>query len=458
MSESLRTVVLQELKARFPGMTWKLGSLVRTLIVEPLAALGDAFDSYIQKAENGLNVVAICQSPSQYSEELDTWMNRLGIAQPELRAASGMVALLSDTGEDMTIDSGTMFTWGDELSFQVTESRTFGSGSPYTKLSEGAYLAEVPVESVGATGASLSIGSPLNWEGAPSHIYDIYTASPISGGRSILTDQAKATLIMSALSPNSFTGEACISKALQREFPNDIIDAKAGAKDAEKLYKVNLFVKPSNPPSTFTRAASTYTDEADNSIKAQISGAGVITVDKVVDKLSATCPIVATTVTGNLGDSDSIITLTLSSVRAGEGVTAYFTGFQIVQDVAYWLNAEQQGMPFSYTVKIPAVVTIGIAVSTTEALPINVRNDLQDYINDKPLDSAVTDSEVAAILQRANITMTSSNVYTAAVLNSKNTVSLSTSVGGVSPAGNAFSFGRPTAMYSYVNKIFANVQ
>ena len=471
MLESLRTVILQELKSRFPAMTWKLGSVVRELIVEPLASLGDTVSSYIQKAENSLDVTTICNAPAQYPNEIDTWMNRLGIEPPEVKRSSGIVAILSETGENMTVAAGTMFTWGEDLAFQVTENTVFDATHPYTKLNEGAYLAEVPVISTGETGASLSAGSPLNWEGAPEHVYDIYTASPITGGRTSLSYQAKADLILNSLSVKSFAGEEGISNALQREFPNEVVNAKAGNKDATKLNVVPLFIKPSSPPATLTIPVVTYyreesslssgssesSESPDTSIKVSFSGTGLISIDKILNSVNTECSILSTDITGNLGDSDSVVTLSISGVTAGEKVTVYCTGFSILKDCAYWLNAENQGLPFRYIVKVPAVAIVSLFVNGTDSLPLSARTNIQTYIDDKPLDASITDGEISAILQRSNVTYKGANLYSAYMMNTINSNAVMTSIGVLSPAGNPWVNGRPVAVYSYVDKIKANV-
>ena len=135
----------------------------------------------------------------------------------------------------------------------------------------------------------------------------------------------------------------------------------------------------------------------------------------------------------------------------------YCTGFQILGNCAYWLNAEQQGLPFIYTARVPAIVTVSIALSTTEDVPSDVKTSIANYINDKPLDSAITDSEITAILQESNIAVNGSHIYTASIKNSDSADSISTSIGGLSPAGTVWSLGRPVAMYSYTDKITSNV-
>ena len=357
MLESLRTVVLQELKARFPSMTWKLGSIARELVVEPIAALGDIFIKYVQTAENGLDVQTICQAPAQHMDEIDTWMSRLGLEYPDTKNATGIVAILSETGESMEIPAGTSFNWGDQLSFQSTETRRFGSDVQYTKLNEGAYLAEVPVVSLGESGASLSSGTPLNWEGAPAHVYDIYTASSIAGGSGAMSYQARASLIMNALSVKTFVGDDGISHALQRAFPQEIVNARSVGKNAKKPYTVPLFVKPSAPPSTFI--IDSTTEKTSDSTTVTFSGAGILSVDRAIDSGNNIIPITNTEVIdGSLGDSDSKIVLTLSGMGVGETISVYCTGFKILQECAYWLNAENQGLPFVYVVKTPAVAVI----------------------------------------------------------------------------------------------------
>lgn len=455
MSDSLRTVILQELKSKFPFMTWKLGSLVRELVVEPLASLGDVLDAYVQQAEAGLDVLTICQSPSQYHEEITAWVNRLGLSETTSRASTGIVAILSSTGESMTIDEGTFLSWRGDISLRVVRTYTFDEDHPYTKLGEDSFLAEIEVESSGADGVAISLGAPLGWEGAPDHVYDIYTASPISGGAALMSDQAKAELILNALSPASFTGDMCISQALKRNFPSDVVNAKTVKKTADAPYNVNLYIKPSTPPTSILLASNAFLE--DSKVKVTIPGVGLLSVNKVVNSLNAVCPIVSMSVDGSIGDSGSSVTLEIQEANPGDELSIYCTGFKVLSDCAYWLNAEQQGLPFNYIVKVPAVATIGISLNTSETVPTNVKIAIQQYINDKPLDTAVTDSEISAILQQYNIPVTGSHLYTATLSNATGAGSLTTSVGGVSPSGSIWAVGRPVAMYNYTDMTVTNV-
>lgn len=458
MRESLRTIILQELRARFPGINWSLGSLIRELVVEPLASLGELLDSYVQKAESSMNITAICQAPAEHSEELDTWIERLGITLPEDGYSSGYVQLLAEYPEYMIIPRGTVFTWGDDLWLEVTEETEWGgsSGRQYTRRSAGAYVAEVPVKMQTAVSATITAGSPVNWAEAPEHIYDIYTSSPIVGGYSGTSPQLKANLIQAALTPHAFTGEDCMAAALRKKFPADIVDAKVGTRDSDNVSAVSLFLKPSKAPGVFTSTVPAYEDTTGNTV-VRISGSGVMSVLAVTDTNGVPCSILTQDVHGTLGDSDSVVRLTVAGVRSGDAVIVRLKGFHIYTECADWLNAGTQGLPFTYRLKLPAIAEIGVMLNISDEITGNVKTTIQNYINHKPLDAEITDSELSALLSEQGVTTTGAHAYTSALMHGTNSSAISATVGGISPSESFWAQGKPVAMYSYYNKITSNV-
>ena len=63
MSDTLRTIIFQELRARYPDVDWTLGSTIRELVAEPVAELGDIASQYIAEAESRLDIVKMLDNP-----------------------------------------------------------------------------------------------------------------------------------------------------------------------------------------------------------------------------------------------------------------------------------------------------------------------------------------------------------------------------------------------------------
>lgn len=456
MSDSLRTVIIQELRTRFPNINWKLGSMVRELIVEPLSKLGDIVSKYLQEAESRLDISAIKDNPTKHKDTIDLWMNKLGLTGAEGKESSGTIAIMSETGESMTILADTLFTWGDgSVSLISTETTTWGDGgAPYIKYGEGAYMAEIKVASINEQGGSLSSGAPVNWDGAPSHVYDIYTKSPITGGRPEQSYQEKANMIMDAMSVKSLVGEECIASALRREFPGEIVDAAVLAdKDISETSSVTLCIKPFNPPGKI-KLTCVVMSEGDGSTYVEVNNASVTGVVDVIDQLNIPCPIES--ITKQWVDGSSSYTVKISGAVVGDKVTVNCVGFDVIARCSRWLQQSVHGLPFHYKVVAPYVNEISIYIPTTDYISPLVATDIQSYVNSKPLDSAINDSELANILSDYGITLNGTIVYSNATTGDSGKTSISTTIGGADIAGCLWAGGRAVAMYTYLDKIKNN--
>ena len=113
MSDTLRTIIFQELRARYPDVDWTLGSTIRELIAEPVAELGDIASQYIAEAESRLDIVKMLDNPTQYADAINALAKKLGIVSPETVSATGTVRILLDSVPSvLVIAKGTQFTWG----------------------------------------------------------------------------------------------------------------------------------------------------------------------------------------------------------------------------------------------------------------------------------------------------------------------------------------------------------
>ena len=456
MSNSLRSIIIQELRARFPDIDWKLGSLVRELVVEPLAKLGDILDSHIKKAESVMDLEGIQNYPAEHKEEIDTWMTRLGLHGFEAKESTGAIAIVSETGEPMTVLAGTVFSWGDdEISLVADTTKLWGgNGEPYNKQGEGVYVAEINVTGLSEQGGSLSSGIPINWVGAPKHVYDIYTKTAITGGRPEQSYQEKADMIVNALSIKSFVGEECISNALQRKFPGEVVDAVVLAdKRTRNIGEVTLCVKPFNPPYT-TSAPDIIKTDKDGRTYVRVVANSVAKIIDVHDSHNIPCPIVE--VRRVEDGNNAVLYAYISGARDGDKAIVYYEGMPIIDTCNKWLQQSVQGLPFIYNVVAPQVVVLSLHIPTNDTISVAAKTAIQSYINAKPLDATVADNEIIALLRDYGITVTGNIIYSTAVDNNTKTQAVSATMGGVSATGDLWSDGRAVALYTYIDKINDN--
>ena len=460
MSESLRSVLIQELRTKFPAVSWKVGSLVRELVIEPLARIGDILETYIQQSEARLDITTALDDPTNNKDTIDLWMDRLGLGEFEGKPSSGSIAIMSESMEDMTILQGTVFTYGaDEISLITDATITAGSdGTGYKKCGEGAYLVEVPVTSADTESGYISPGVPVNWVGAPQHVYDIYTATSISGGRPAQSYIEKAELIRDALSMKSFVGEECIKGALRRAFPGEIADTRVVQTNSTSTpAAVNICVKPSSPPSTFDINAMTSQDTVNGPIYVTINNPGILRITDVLasDEESRQVNIVRVD-KSPLDNGGTAHTIILSGVEPSALVTVKCEGSAVIGRCGAWLNQSVQGLPFKYNVLLPCIATLSLRIPSNDTINIGAKSAIQAYVNSKAMDSEITDADIVSILREYGINTTGSIIYSKTVSNGSGAESMVTTVGSVRSSSSGNSDGKPTAVFTFIDKITNN--
>lgn len=454
MSDSLRSVILQEVKAKFPSIDWKLGSVVRELVVEPLAKLGDILDSYVNKAKTSLDVSSICNQPERYEEELDAWLERLNIVPVQSAQSTGTVRIMRTNPEDLTIAAGTLFTWDDSVGLYVEDTYNvtrypnplLTNNIIYRSYDDVVFSVDIPVTCSEYSNASLGSGAPLNWQGAPTDVYDIHVGSAVSGGSGSVGASEKARLIADALTPDSLTGEACVRKILRRNFPSIVKDVVMGDKDIKKPYAVSLYIKPVNS----IREFDISTDFVNG--KANIDGCGVYSVLGVYDGENRAQTGVSVKYPDDLGENGSKVSIELlSSVNSGK-YTVRVLGFPEYPELAAWLDAESKATPFSFSLKTPAVVLVKMNMRIIGDDNPGAKTIIADAINDLSINSGLSDTIVEQIVGQYNIGLVNAIAYSMNVYDkSRNFVK--TSFKSVSPESLRYTVNSPIVTYSQTNLI-----
>lgn len=454
MSESLRSVLLQEIKAKFPAIDWSLGSVVRELVIEPLAKLGDILESHISAAKSTLDVSTICGQPEMYEEELDAWISRLGIIPPSLELSTGTVRIMRTSPEDLTIVEGTQFSWNDKVlvyavdTYNVTKDAKDGvtNNLTYKNYNDAAFSVDIPVRCSSYSAESLGSGAPLNWETAPSDVYDVHVGSTISGGFGFFGPQEKARMVLDAITPDAFSGESCIRKALRRNFPQLVCDVVVGPKDIKKPYAVSLYIKPVNSIREFEVPVMVLEGDA------VINGCGVYRVNELFDASGNSIPF-SVNYPEDLGCSDSKISMELQiSVESGTGFVARVLGFPEYAELDGWLKGVSKSTPFTFNLKPPAVGIVKLFM-VVDGSPEDVpASTISDLVSESSIDASLADSKFEQLLVNYTGKLTRPIIYSVDVLNKNNTQTY-TMFKSVSPPALRYTTNTPLALYSQSNLV-----
>ena len=454
---TLFDTIFQTLKNKLPNISWKFGSVVRTLVADPLDTIGVEIDSYAAKLESRYDLAAILADPYNHEEELDAWIDRLNIKVPDNSASTGTVIIILTGKEPITIPQGSEFSWGDVAYVSVDETTNWGGvdGIPFKRVSNNLYQIEVAVSSLGAQPVTLTSGSPINWVSAPDRVVDIYVGSAITGGL-MLTPEMKAGLVAQALENPSTCGRDAMLVALQRNFGPVITDVLNGPRKIEAgNSSCTAYIKQTELPRD-TDIPVTPIDLGDGLLQCTIDTTGVVLISGVHTQ-SGELQMSSVTLNGELGDYGSKATIAFTAPATVTGFE-YTYGvrvkrYNVLKGCAEWLNAYQVGSPAKIVAKTPALAELKMQLHIAgEEIGTSLREAIVDYINRSKLNSAITDSHIDTILASAGVVRTAPTLYTAKI--SYNTYQTThTNTGSINVASMLGSPDTPVALYCGVNNI-----
>lgn len=441
---NLFNTVLQTLKDRLPNTSWKVGSLVRELLVEPLMYIGKAVDDKLAEIIKTENLSAALADPLNNEDALDVWMSRLRINVPEPRQASGTVHITFTGSEILTISSGTVFTWGDNIRVRSTkfvEVNPLVPSDSLRQLAGGFYVVEVPVETTENASYTLSCGAKLNWTEASNRIMDICVNTPINGGIAGLTAAEKARLITAKLESSNMCGEQSILNALINEFGSAVcsIRLESRVRTGDSLC-VPIYVKQSTPAShnkiTLTKKSTgIYT----GSIGQLISVKSVWTPDGWPRQFSVEYK------------SDGVVEVVVEGEDA-RTLTAEVLNLDQSANIESWLNSRQCGAPTALKIMTPAYCELSIDIPGMTNIPTSALSAVSAHINSIGFDATITDKDINAILNDYGVQTSRALTYTA-VVTYHNFVRKVVQTGSISLDGLQGLGNVPVAVYCSVNKI-----
>jgi hypothetical protein len=431
-----------------------LGSVVRELVIEPLARLGDILESRIASIKSSLDVGTICKNPEEYEEDVDNWINWLGITFPTSSGSTGTVRLIRERNENLLIPAGTRFTWNGEIVVETTQecvvSKTGGGTHVYKTLVEGeAYSVDIPVTCSTYSGTSIGAGAPLSWPGAPSDVYDVHVESAVSGV-SYTSAQEKARLILDILSPDALSGEACIRKALRRNFPNAVMDVVVGDKDPEKPYAVNLYIKPTSCIQNYALKVK-FTGGV-----CKFNGCGIYEIladGGVRDDKGVTYTISSVKYSPKRGTSDSVIEITAQQPITGE-FSLDVCGFKEYAMINEWLVAQTKSTPYEFTLNLPAVgvVRANLVLIPGSATTYGIKSAIAELISSSSFNATISDGLLDKTLIKYNAALAKPSMYSITVY-SGDIKTLLTTTGTLSQGALRHVVNSPLVLYAQDNLI-----
>ena len=448
--------VFQTFKDKLPNISWKFGSVVRTLIVDPLVKLDEAIDSYSSKLEQSYDLQAILDDPAANEEFIDMWLDLLGIVIPSNTASTGTVVLTLNSQEEMTITENVVFSWGDTTLLRVSETTTWGgdSGNPMQFVSPGLYKIEIPVTTDSDFPCNLAHGTPLNWDAAPNTVQEIYVGSPVTGGVT-QTAAAKALLLKTALDEPSTCGKSAMLTGLVRNFGPVFSDVLNGPRVVSFGNSgLSVYVKQTELPRIVT--IEQIPEKDGNTYTTNINTCGVIKILSVASTGGTELPIETIEQSGDIGDYGSNATITITTENDITGpIKIKVLKYELEADCAEWLNAYQTGSPAKIIVKTPAFAEISMHLHLDGSeLNLATAQTIADYVSRSALNATITDSNIDSILNAAGLTRISPTLFSAKILfdSYSNTVTSSGAINLSSVLGKA---DIPVAMYCSVNDIKA---
>jgi hypothetical protein len=430
----LYDTVLQTIKDRCPNLNWKMGGLLRELIIEPINAMQDAVAAYVAEALQNLDITTALANPAKHESTLDAWMSRLRITTPKSTKATGEVTILLDpVSSVVTIPKGTSFSCkGVQL---LTSKAHAYTPAQLTTVSEDCWSCTVAVECLTDGCYNIITGSPVTWSSAPAYVQDMYVSAPVTGGSSELTAQEKANLIAAELNSGSISGEQAISTALRKNFRGTVVSAMLGTGN---IAKMPLYVKTKQLPAPIVEEFAVLSD-LDGKYVAIPAGKAVSVSSVTVDGVN---------VLFNIVEGSNELKVYLQTDTSASLATVTYVGLPELPKVSAWINSAQRGLPYKFDCKAPVIAYVKVFINTGgTTLDLATKSKLQEYICDKPLNGAVQDAELVSILSSNRYTVTGAILYSVTVSTPTYTNVWSSS-GSVSPAGQLNLDGAPVALYT----------
>lgn len=446
MDNSLFNTILASIKERMPGVSWKVGSLVRELLVQPLVHIGEIIDEYVAKRDRMSDIFSALDNPDENEDVLDYWIAELGLTQGSIDSAEdviGSVSVVVKGYDKVEVPSNSVFSWGDELLLRSNSYVEIDPRTPSTYKSQvinGVVVADIPVVVDSSVGGLVNTGAKLNWTEAPDNVIDIYVGSPIQPSATALSAQAKAVLINSRLTTPSMCGEATTLAGLVREFGTHLCDVKLKkATSNTGRVRTNIWVKQNTAPVV----ECINLDIRESSI-INIQDTSIVEINYVLDSNKRKLDFRV-----SFSDDGTIIA---TADKLNGSVCVEVVRYKNSKEAVDWLNQTQVGGGAILRAKAPAYCELELNIPCSGSLSSDTLTAISSRINDSQLSPCITDRNVVPILEKAGLALNRPIIYTATVHYNGDTNTY-TQTGSINFAGLNRVNDAPVAVYCPINKI-----
>lgn len=406
---SISDFIFSSIRSKLPNVNWKLGSVIRELIAEPIIKVAESATSAVDQHLNAANVSKYIDNPDKYKESIESLYSSLGLTEDSSVASTGVVTIFTDSATVLPVFKGTVMYYGDNNIYvssdvypDLINKNNDNRFVQLRRLGVNSYAFDVPVSSFYGD-ANLSEGTSLTWDEAPDYVYNIKVSSTISGGSSGITVKEKAERIKDYVAQPLLTFDEGITKLLRHKFPEVVVDS-AFVKKNNANGKSYLYVKTAKAPSTYYRT-SVATKGEDGLYHIHYKSYGVIDIVEV-QKGSEILDIISSTVSNNTvnaiidmeGDGDVQVTIKLRGLEDLEAVQEFIDGYTI-------------GSPYRVEVCAPPVFYIGCLFKYKGNLTSMALNRLCELVKDCALKETPTDLTLKNALNEDGVTVIDSIIF-----------------------------------------------
>ena len=255
-----------------PGLVTKAGSVVRELIVRPMAYLAAwVNDNFLDKIASS-SVMYLKTSQSTYNPIADMVASNYFVTRRQGTSAHGILTLTL-TQSVMRLPRGSVFNVGGTTmltpeQYIITNGDTSGTTSDFTYIKsvpyEGNWVANVPVVSASAGRLELPVGTTVTIGFSTNIILNAELTSPVTGGSDVETDaelMARAEYNTAESGIGSFYG-------LQKKFakaPVAVLGMAVVAGEDKPLFRArynNVNINPGGIVDCYVKTAKQPTTDA----------------------------------------------------------------------------------------------------------------------------------------------------------------------------------------------------
>lgn len=394
-------------KTNFPNISWKLGSLVRTLLISPMSKVSSAVSDVLIRADRLAELKAALDRPEDYEDTLDYWLDVLGNSTPEPRPATGAVMFVLSNTDKLTIPKNTELTWGDSEAVFTTDAIYVGESqsTPIIKLGTRSYGVVVNVTTAGASDLSLASGLKLNWSDAPSNVVDIYVSSPVCGGGSYTDVYTKAALVSAKLDELSLVSSKGLTSILVSRYLPTIVSAEVSktTNSSTPVASMSVCLKQRRPPTVELTERPVTTDQHGASY-ITLSSAGLSSILYIRDR-STGAELTYTTSTDEI--DPSILRVTLTDVpTTTTSVLVSLSRFEDITEPLSWLSSANSTLPLNVTPRSPIAVNVAVHLTPSSgSISTETKSAIVDYICSTKLNESIDAGRIASILSKQGVTL-----------------------------------------------------